>query len=91
MASTLARFESSEILPVWTSRTLEYVYHFNSVEVIHLRIVDAYQITHIYFIQYISVYNATYYCSLSFSQHVSAVHGHHQVSLIRYNCCTVTL
>jgi hypothetical protein len=36
-----------------------------------------------YFIQYISVHNATYYCPLSFSQHVSAVHGHHQVSLLR--------
>jgi hypothetical protein len=37
----------------------------------------------LYSMQYISVYNATYYCPLSFSQNVSAVHGHHQVSLSR--------
>jgi hypothetical protein len=35
------------------------------------------------FIQYISVYNTNYYCIFSSSQHVSAVHGHHQMSLIR--------
>jgi hypothetical protein len=36
----------------------------------------------VYFIQYISVYNAIYYCPLSFSQYVLGVHGHRQVSLI---------
>jgi hypothetical protein len=42
----------------------------------------------IYFIQYISVYSATYYCLISFSQQVSAVHGHHEVSnsLILLHC-----
>jgi hypothetical protein len=83
MASTLTRFESSGILPVGTSKTLAFVDPFENVEAIHHGIVDACQTIHIYFIQYISVYNATYYCTLSFSQRVSAVQGHHQVSIIR--------
>jgi hypothetical protein len=36
----------------------------------------------VYFMQYISVYNATYYQSPFFSQHVLAIYGHQQVSTI---------
>jgi hypothetical protein len=36
----------------------------------------------IYFIQYISIYSATYYRSPFFSEHVSTINSHHQVSTI---------
>jgi hypothetical protein len=43
------------------------------------------------FHKYISIYNTTYYCLLPFSQPVSVVHGHHQVSnslkLLDYMVC----
>jgi hypothetical protein len=55
MASTLATFECSGISPVGTSKTLAYVNPYDSVKVIHHRIVDAYQIIHIYFIKYCDV------------------------------------